>query len=466
MCGRLCYFNELDSKGGPCREYMTITSRRCPLQTPAHIRSTLHLCLKEMENDIGNFVKRPGKDFTRHRISSFSDTILTIMTMEAHSLNRELFEYYSAQKRTPLTKSAFVQNRGKLSPNALPYLLKSFNSKHPFLKQYKGLHLLACDGTDSNIPADEDDTASLIPFNSNNGGYYQFHTVVMFDLLEKRYSDAVIQPRRELCEADACCSMVDRNPVPGQCLFICDRGFMSFNVLAHIVESGNFFLIRVKDIDQNTSPFKFCDLPSDAEGETACDFVLSRKRSLLAKQSPQRHKVIPSSRKFDFIPPKDKMSVYSLSFRLVKLALPNGSFEYIVTNLPEHDFPLSEIGKLYRMRWGIEVSFRFLKYNMALNYFHSVKREFLSQEIFAKLILFNFVSLLMSCVQPDNRNTKFSYQISFSDAIYKGRCFLLRLIPENVLLDFLIRDLTPLRPDRIFKRKMRSQCLKSLQNRT
>ena len=148
--------------------------------TPAHIRSTLHLSLKEMENDIGSFVKRPGRDFSRRRIGTFSDTIRSIMTMEAHSLNRELFEFYCHLKKEPLTKSAFIQNRAKLNSSALPHLLKHFNSKIPFRKQYKGLHLIACDGTDSNIPADEEDTLSFIPFNSNNGGYYQFHTTVMF----------------------------------------------------------------------------------------------------------------------------------------------------------------------------------------------------------------------------------------------------------------------------------------------
>ena len=66
------------------------------------------------------------------------------------------------------------------------------------------------------------DPASLIPFNSNNGGYYQNHTVAMFDLLEKRYTDAVIQPRREE-EIQACCEMIDRNPISGKCCFIADR---------------------------------------------------------------------------------------------------------------------------------------------------------------------------------------------------------------------------------------------------
>ena len=183
--------------------------------TPAQIRKMFRLTVTEMEHQIGRFVKRPGKDFTRHRSCTFQNTILAIMTMEAHSLKRELFEYFRPLKKNPPTRSAFIQSRKKLNDAAFPHLLRAFNDKIPFHNTYKGLHLLACDGTDSNIPADAQDLASLIPFNSNNGGYYQNHTVVMFDLLEKRYTDAVIQPRREINEVQACCEMIDRTTVGG-----------------------------------------------------------------------------------------------------------------------------------------------------------------------------------------------------------------------------------------------------------
>ncbi len=434
--------------------------------TPAHIRSTLHLSLKEMENDIGSFVKRPGKDFSRHRITSFSDTILSIMTMENHSLNRELFEFHCCRKKEPLTKSAFIQNRGKLNASAFPHLLKSFNSKLPFRKLYKGLHLIACDGTDSNIPADETDTLSFIPFNSNNGGYYQFHSVVLFDLLEKRYIDAVIQPKRELHETDACCAMVDRSQLPGRCLFIADRGFLSYNVLAHIVENHHYFLIRARNIYEVRSPFRCCRLPSADECEASFDFRLSRKNKALAKQFPEKYKWLHPLRRFDFIPPGDKTNTYTLSFRLVKLCLPDGSYEFLLTNLPVDEFPLDDLRSLYRMRWGIETSFRFLKFNLAMNYFHCVKREFLVQEIFAKLILFNFISLIASCVRLPYKETQFTCQISFSDAIYKCRAFLLGHFSASKLLALLSRHISPVRPGRSFERNMRSQCLKSLQNRT
>lgn len=434
--------------------------------TPAQIRKMFRLTVTEMEHQIGQFVKRPDRDFTRHRICTFPNTILAIMTMEAHSLKRELFEYYCPLRKNPPTRSAFVQSRKKLNDTVFPYLLHAFNDKIPFHKTYKGLHLLACDGTDSNIPADAKDSASLIPFNSNHGGYCQNHTVVMFDLLEKRYTDAVIQPRRELNEAQACCEMIDRNPISGQCLIIADRGFMSFNLMAHVIESHNFFLIRVKDIQQALSPFKHFKFPLTGESEIPCEFVLSRRHSMLQKEQPEKYKWLSPNRRFDYISPEDKQSHYMLPFRLVKLLLADGSAEYLVTNLSHEMFPPEILRTLYQMRWGVETSFLFLKYNIAMNYFHSISRDFIAQEIFAKLLLYNFISLIVSCTEIPCSNSHYPLQLCFSDAVYKCRAYLLNVISGKKLLELLVRDLTPVRPDRSYERNIRSQCLKSLQNRT
>ena len=84
----------------------------------------------------------------------------------------------------------------------------------------------------------------------------------------------------------------------------------------------------------------------------------------------------------------------------------------------------------------------------------------------AKLILFNFVSLIVSCVDIPSNNTKYVYQVSFSDAVYKCRLFLLTKMNNSTILNLLLRDLTPIRPNRSFQRDIQSQCLKSLQNRT
>ena len=234
-------------------------------KTPAQVHSSFYRILQEMSRCPAPFVINPEADFTRHRICTFENTILNMLTMESHSLNRELFEFYRFRSKHFPTKSAFVQARGKLNAQSLWHLFHQFNQSVPFLKTFKGLHLLGCDGTDSNIPADGDDVDSFVSYGSKNGGYYQNHTVAVYDLLEKRYLDAIIQPRGTIDEQNACIQMVDRNPLVGSCLYIADRGFFGFNLIAHILEQRQFFLIRVKDIQAGNSPFKNFALPDNDE---------------------------------------------------------------------------------------------------------------------------------------------------------------------------------------------------------
>lgn len=440
--------------------------------TPEKIRSQLYKTIDEMNQNLHLYVKHPGKDFSResqsNSICSFKRTILCITNMEDHSLSREVEEFFNpftAKRGAIITKSAFLQARGKLNENVFPALLDGFNQKFPFQKTFKGLHVHGIDGSDLNIPADKSDCSCFIPYNSNDGGYYQMHLNVCYDLVEKRYVYAVIQPRGEMKEVAAACEMVDRNPLSDPCLFIADRGYDSFNLMAHIVEKGNFYLIRLKEPDARGSMFKNVVVPDKEEFDISVEFNLTRS-SKLVRQHPEKYKKLFPTRSFDFIDKNDRESVYSMSCRLIRIKLDTGAYEYLMTNLPEDKFPLSEMKDLYHLRWQVETSFLFLKYGVALNYFHSVKREFLIQEIYSRLILFNFISLIVSCVEVPNKGTKYTYKLSFSSAIVICRHFLLRHQYYENVEERLLKHKTPVRPDRSYPRNMRSQRLKSLQNRT
>ena len=180
---------------------------------------------------------------------------------------------------------------------------------------------------------------------------------------------------------------------------------------------------------------------------------------------PQIYKPI-GRRIFDYLEPKSR-KLYYICFRIIKIQLSNGSAEYLYTNLPPEDFTTSEIRELYHMRLGIETSFRDIKYAAGMVFFHSRKKQLILQEIYAKLIIFNFISLLVSCVKlPSGRNTKYTYKVSFSDAISTGRLFLLNNIRSVDVIPRLEFHKTAERPDRKARRKLDSQKLKTLQHRT
>ena len=287
--------------------------------TPTHIRNRFYDTLAEMEKNRHLYVKHPEKDFTRSGTFTFQQTMLFITQMQSHSTNQELNTFF-IPKNKQVTQSAFVQAKGKLNGNAFPGFFHNLNKKFPLRKTLSGLHVFAVDGSDLNIPADKKDCSTFISYNSKNGGYHQMHVNALFDLLENRFADVIIQPRKSMREVEAACSLVDANDTPGTCLYIFDRGYESLNLMAHICERGSFFLIRAKEICSPVSPFQLLPLPEEEEFDFPVRFLCTRSGKL-KKTDPVLFKWFQKKQRFDFISPDDKTGTYELLFRLVKLKL-------------------------------------------------------------------------------------------------------------------------------------------------
>ena len=58
------------------------------------------------------------------------------------------------------------------------------------------------------------------------------------------------------------------------------------------------------------------------------------------------------------------------------------------------------------MRWGIETSFRDLKHTLGLLHLHAKKVEFILQEVFAKLTMYNFCELITQSVVIQQKTEK------------------------------------------------------------
>ena len=111
----------------------------------------------------------------------------------------------------------------------------------------------------------------------------------------------------------------------------------------------------------------------------------------------------------------------------------NAAYETVITNLDATEFPPKELKRLYGMRWGIETSFRELKYTVGLLHFHAKKVENITQEIFARLIMYNFTELITSHVVILKPNRKYPYKANFSVAVQVCRQFLLgNISPPDV----------------------------------
>jgi len=429
----------------------------------SYIKKSFLKIISYMNGNLPSFVRNPGKDFIRNRKCPFPRVLLCVLSMESHSVNRELRRFFPKEPECP-TKSAFIQQRIKLNDDAFPFLFRQFNQAHPFRKTFHGYHLLACDGSDLNIPPLQQDQATRVASNTPGVAYHQMHLNAVYDILEERYTDILPQPRAAFDERGALLTFLNRNPVPGRCIFIADRGFFSLHVLAHLLQSGQFFLLRIQSDDARSSFLKRFQLPDGKEFDTALDFSVTRSRKKIYKEHPDQFICIRPDRRFDLIPPDDRDSLFPVCVRLGKIDLPSGP-EYLLTNLPAKTFPLDTLKELYRLRWGIETAFRFLKNNISLNCFHSIRRDLIIQEIYARVILYNFTMCILHSVSPPRLERKYRYKVSVSDAIVTCRDFLIHRFKNDEMEDLLLRYLTDVRPGRAFPRKKHSKRYIPLTNR-
>ena len=96
------------------------------------------------------------------------------------------------------------------------------------------------------------------------------------------------------------------------------------------------------------------------------------------------YRYIAHNSPFDFLDSHTN-KFYPMNFRVVRIKIADDSYETLITNLGADTFSSNELKKLYAMRWGIETSFRELKYTIGLLHFHAKKRELIIQEIFARI---------------------------------------------------------------------------------
>ncbi len=196
------------------------------------------------------------------------------------------------------------------------------------------------------------------------------------------------------------------------------------------------------------------ELPAAAEFDHAMRLVLTRKQTKEVKASPKQYKILPKASPFDYLDLYDR-KFYTLNFRVVRFAISEDSFECIITNLSKEAFPADEVKKIYAMRRGIETSFRELKYALGVSCFHSKKAEYIVQEIYARIILYNYCEIITMHVVIRQKDTKHGYQMNYTIAIHICRYFLRNDISPPDVEKLIQKNLLPVRPGRSDPRKVK-----------
>ena len=367
--------------------------------------------ISELANNPCLFLRNPNVDFSRKRKIDFKTFIGIMMNSGGATMSKELLDFFDFNKNTP-SVSAFTQQRSKVLP-------ETFWERNQHGSIVNKLHLNA-----------------------------------FYDVLNRIYTDVLVQTAADYNEFRACATMIDRSKLENVIL-VADRGYENYNIFAHAIEKGWKFAIRVKDKNSNGIASGL-NLPPNDEFDIDITQIFSRKNTKTTKNAG--YKWMPVNQVFDYLPRKSDKT-YELSFRIIRFPIGSNSYEIIITNLDRNIFDVEKIKEIYHLRWGIETSFRELKYAIGLTSFHARKPDFIKQEIYARLLLYNYCELITTHVIKQMKNNDKTKQVNFTIAIYICREYLRNkrnLSPPDVI-NLIEKHVLPVRPGRKDPRKVKPQ---------
>lgn len=325
-----------------------------------------HLKLKNIFNDsiskvcsnIDKFVYHPGKDYSRVRKLSSNQVISFLISQGASSTKCEWLDFFQLSPETP-TVSALNQRRSQLKPDAFEAVFHEFTSSALELETENhdpSYQYIAADGSTisfSSLPRFASDEYYISEGHSASG-FYSMHINAFYDLSRHIYTNALIQPAHQKDEFSAFCKLVDshRSVSDTKIVFIGDRGYCSYNNMAHVIEKGQYFLFRTKDINSKGLIGNF-DFPDTDEFDITVNVTLTRShRKSIKIQDGSYRRYVDQATSFDYIK-YGSDDTYYLVFRIIRFAISENAYECIVTNLPKESFPSEKVKEIYNSRWGI-----------------------------------------------------------------------------------------------------------------
>lgn len=394
-----------------------------------------------------------GKHFSRKSPLTRETVIRLLIGAEGGSLDKILHT-----AGIEVIASAVTQRRAQIDPAVFRAVFGTFNANCTDTDFFRGYRLLAVDGTTINLPRNP----KYPSFVCNEGipdGINQLHVTPLYDLLSRTFADVVIQPEPKKDEIGALVSMLKHNAFSKNTLIIADRGFESYNLIAHCLEKQNTdFLIRVKQ--SHSAMREVAKLPMM---EVDCNIAFTitttqtnedKKNGYIHLQVPKKSKTGSKTRRgrWDFPSP------YPMRFRICRFLLDNGEFETVATSLPS-TFTLEDIKKLYHLRWGIETSFRDLKYTLGLVHLHGKSDKNAEQEIYASLVAFNYTSrICREVVVRQPKDSIYAYRVNFKMAVMLCKEYIRTPKADgDKLMENIARYTVPIRPNRQDQRNLRTK---------
>lgn len=417
------------------------------ISTISQIIKSDNIIVKARKNDF---------DFTRKRKITVKDIIYYNLNKKGLSSKMELDKFIDICQTGDISSPGMLKQRKKLNPEVFRYLknesLKLFYSDFKEeVKTYKNWLLFAADGSDFEIPNTQ---KCKKEFNSPKKGKSdnimcaRANIGNMYDLLNNYVVDTVIKPYQsdEIKMMQENLSVAKDIVDDYKIIRIMDRGYVSLEDMYLSQLNNDKYIVRLKKKDFGI------ERKNIKNNDENIDIGYVRTRMYYYEnKNPEL---------INFL----KNGNY-LNVRIVNIELPTGEIESLVTNLTRDEMSYQEINDLYKLRWGIETSYHYLKESMKIESITSSNEDIIKQDILSQMYVFNILQSFQNDAEMEIEQKKYKHKMKININMATGyiKQYLIYILLEDdnnirdnymsILSEKILKHIVPIRTNRKYERK-------------
>jgi len=375
-----------------------------------------HIKSKEIKEQ----AKKEAKDFTRKRKLSVDNLICYNLNKRGLTTKMELEDFIELCNIGDVSSPALLKQREKLNPEVFKYLhhdlLKDFYTLfQEEVKTYKGYILSAIDGSEWEIPNTKQ---ARQRWNPQSTQCARAQVSNCYDVLNCYVLDTEVKMSKHSELDIAKTHLKKTKEIVGNfpVIRIMDRGYNSLSEIYHSIKANEKFVIRIQSTFLKSEQKK---MQSDDEW-VEVEYEYNRIRNWKDKDPEFYH----------FLKARNILKV-----RFVKVELDTGEIEVLMTNLEQEKFSSIDLEHIYRLRWGIETNFHYLKESMKMTNISSSKEDLIKQEIYSQMLVFNMLQSIQNEVEEEIDQSKYKHKMKINSNMAIG------YIKRYMIIIFLEEDL-------------------------
>ena len=369
-----------------------------------------------------NFVNKcrmHKNNFIRNRKMSPQNIILYELNKKGLTTKMEILNFNDINDVQDISSPGLFKQREKLNPDAFVYLmqesLKGFYIGYKDeVKTYKGYVLTGIDGSDFEIP---NTITARKKYNGKLQNQCARITVsTCYDLLNHYTLDTIIENYNysETEMAKRHYGTINNEGLLGdfKTIRIMDRNYKNLSHIYNYIKNDNKFLIRIA-----ASCYEKENKSMQTDDEIIEIGYEYNRVKYYKSSDPELYEYLSNGN--------------TIKVRCVKFKLNTGEIEYLLTNLSNEEFNMTEIAYLYNMRWKIETNYHHLKGNIKIECITSSKDILIKQDIYSQVLVANILQAFINEQNEELEKYKYKHKMKINNNMAIG-------ILKNTLIYILL----------------------------